>query len=125
MSSPIQRFRLSARQRKELRNGKQLLIALPHPGSVAGPQAVRDWAIAHLDLEPEYVREVREGYVWVHGEHCGDSPVQDAIGTIERRGIYPPLRWQVRVILVAVRSRPIPRGEYPPQWPRDYTYVSD
>jgi len=116
------RYLLSNRQRKELANGKLIRVALPIPET---PQMdLLDWARQHLDADPATIRRARQTNVWCCRTDAAQSRVEHQVGRILRDSQdCPPgqIVYSVDVVMVELSTRPTPRGEYPAQWPKDWT----
>lgn len=118
------KYILSNRQKKELENGKELLIVMPFPllnKQEAENLDLKKWVTDHLEVDPKSVYHVYEGHVRVMRSPASGAEIATQIGQI-CRGNPPPgtLTWPVRVIMAQLCARRWPRGEYPAQWPLDF-----
>lgn len=139
------RYALSNRQRKELRNGKVLRIALPYPdrgipdahGAIVHHDLTIDdgaddetvltaWAIDHLDIGVEcditHAELQLVPVCWLRGgEGLGGVIGQVVSASTARERVSHGAKashvWRVLCVVVELATRRAPRADYPTQWP--------
>lgn len=109
------KYHLSARQAKELANGKTLRIAMPHPAEAIVDLA--GWVGEHLAIPPGCVQYGAEALRLPVDPTVRPAGLAAVFGTLLHAQMPVSIVIEVECIVVELAKRRRQRGRYPMQWP--------